>query len=90
MAEKNLQDMTDEERIEYWKKVREEEEQDREKKVRQLNPEQRAAAVKLYQTLDDLLDVALYPGMGGIRCVTAIDLQDLDEAKNMFKHQFNL
>ena len=90
MAEKKLQDMTDEERTAYWKKVREEEEQDREKKVRQLNPEQRAAAVKLYQNLDDLLDVALYPGMGGIRCVTAIDLQDLDEAKNMFKHQFNL
>lgn len=90
MAEKKLQDMTDEERTAYWKKVREEEEQDREEKVRQLNPEQRAAAVKLYQNLDDLLDVALYPGMGGIRCVTAIDLQDLDEAKNMFKHQFNL
>lgn len=87
---KKLEDMTDDERIAHWQRVREEEEQDRQEKVNQLNEEQRDAAITLFKQLDDLLDVALYPGMGGLRCVTVLDLQDLDEAKNRFKYQFNL
>lgn len=87
---KKLEDMTDDERIAHWQKVRKEEQEDRQDKVNQLNEAQREAALTLFKQLDDILDVALYPGMGGLRCVTAIDLQDLDEAKNVFKYQFNL
>lgn len=87
---KKLEDMTDDERIAHWQKVRKEEQEDRQEKVNQLNEAQREAALTLFKQLDDILDVALYPGMGGLRCVTAIDLQDLDEAKNVFKRQFNL
>ena len=87
---KKLEDMTDDERIAHWQKVREEEQQDRQDKVNQLNEAQREAALTLFKQLDDILDVALYPGMGGLRCVTVLDLQDLDEAKNVFKYQFNL
>jgi len=87
---KKLEDMTDEERIAHWQKVREEEQQDRQDKLNQLTEEQRDAAFTLFKQLDDLLDVALYPDMGGVRCVTALDLQDLDEAKNRFKYHFNL
>ena len=87
---KKLEDMTDDERIAHWQKVRKEEQEDRQDKVNQLNEAQREAALTLFKQLDDILDIALYPGMGGLRCVTAIDLQDLDEAKNVFKYQFNL
>ena len=87
---KKLEDMTDDERIAHWQKVRKEVQEDRQEKVNQLNEAQREAALTLFKQLDDILDVALYPGMGGLRCVTAIDLQDLDEAKNVFKYQFNL
>ena len=41
MTEKKLEDMTQIEKIEYWKKVREEEELQRENKIRQLSEEQR-------------------------------------------------
>ena len=82
--------MTDDERIAHWQNMRKEEQEDRQEKVNQLNEAQREAALTLFKQLDDILDVALYPGMGGLRCVTAIDLQDLDEAKNVFKYQFNL
>ena len=87
---KKLEDMTDDERIAHWQKVRKEVQEDRQEKVNELNEAQREAALTLFKQLDDILDVALYPGMGGLRCVTAIDLQDLDEAKNVFKYQFNL
>jgi len=87
---KKLEDMTDDERIAHWQNMRKEEQEDRQEKVNQLNEAQREAALTLFKQLDDILDVALYPGMGGLRCVTAIDLQDLDEAKNVFKYQFNL
>jgi len=63
--------------------------------VNQLNEAQREAALTLLKQLDDILDVALYPGTGskapgGVRCVTVLDLQDLQEAKNVFKYQFNM
>ena len=87
---KKLEDMTDDERIAHWQKVRKEEQEDRQDKVNQLNEAQREAAITLFKQLDDILDVALYPYMGGLRCVTAIDLQDLHEAKDAFKRQFNL
>ncbi len=87
---KKLEDMTDDERTAHWKKVREEEQQDRQDKVNQLSVEQREAVVMLFKQLDDILDVALYPCMGGLSCVTVLDLQDLHETKNVFKYQFNL
>ena len=87
---KKLEDMTDDERIAHWQNMRKEEQEDRQEKVNQLNEAQREAAITLFKQLDDVLDVALYPHMGGLRYVTAIDLQDLNEAKDDFKRQFNL
>ena len=90
MTEKKLEDMTQIEKIEYWKKVREEEELQRENKIRQLSEEQRDAIVKLHKELNAFLLTACHPDMGGIRAITAVELQDLEETLATFRFQFNL
>jgi len=37
-----------------------------------------------------VLDTALYPDMGGIKCVSAYALQELSDAKDKLQFQFNL
>jgi len=39
--------------------------------------------------LDEMLDTALYPDLGGIKAVTAYDLQELADAKDRLRHEFN-
>ena len=90
MADKKLEDMTQEEKIAYWDRIRKEEEQDREDRIRNLTEEQRSAAVKLYTELNSVLLTALYNDMGGIRSVSVIELQDLEDNMNRFRYQFNL
>ena len=87
---KNLQNMTTDERISYWEKVREKEKCQRAVKINKLSYQQRMAVVEVYKILDDILDTALYPDMGGIRAVSAYDLQELSDAKDTLKLQFNL
>ena len=43
-----------------------------------------------HKLLDSILDIALYPDMGGIKMVSAYDLQELSDAKDTLEHQFNL
>ena len=90
MADKKLEDMTREEKIAYWDKVRKEEEQDREDRIRQLTEEQRDVLVKIHKELNSVLLTALYNDMGGIRCLSVLELQDLEDTMNMFQRQFNL
>jgi hypothetical protein len=90
MTEKNLENMTQKERIAYWDRVRKEEEQDREDRIRQLTEEQRDVLVKMHKELSSVLLTALYNDMGGIRCLSALELQDLEDTMNRFQRQFNL
>ncbi len=90
MSDKKLEDMTREEKIAYWDKVRKEEEQDREDRIRQLTEEQRDVLVKIHKELNSVLLTALYNDMGGIRCLSVLELQDLEDTMNMFQRQFNL
>jgi len=39
--------------------------------------------------VDEILDTALYPDMGGVKAVTAYDLQELSDAKDRLRHEFN-
>ena len=55
MTEKNLENMTQKERIAYWDRVRKEEEQDREDRIRQLTEEQRDVLVKMHKELSSVL-----------------------------------
>jgi len=87
---KKLENMTQDERIEYWHNVREKERINRRNRIAKLSMEQRAAVISVNNLLDRVLDVALYPDLGGIRAVSAYDLQELSEAMNTLQFQFNL
>jgi hypothetical protein len=87
---KKLENMTTDERIAYWAKVREKERIQRRDRIGKLFIEQRTAVISVYNLLDSVLDVALYPDLGGIRAVSAYDLQELSDAKDKLRFQFNL
>ena len=87
---KKLHNMTQDERIAYWENQREKEKSERAVKINKLSLEQRMAIVELHKLLDDILDTALYPDMGGIKMVSAYSLQELSDAKDMLQFQFNL
>jgi len=86
---KKLENMTQDERIEYWAAQREKERIQRRNRVAKLSLNQRAAVIKVYQLLDEILDTALYPDLGGIKAVTAYDLQELADAKDRLRYEFN-
>ena len=87
---KKLKNMTSDERIAYWEKVREKERINRRNRIAKLTMEQRAAVIEINILLDKVLDVALYPDMGGIKAVSAFDLQELSDAMDTLQFQFNL
>ncbi len=87
---KKLHNMTHDERIAHWENVREKERINRRNRIAKLSMEQRAAVIDINKLLDKVLDVALYPDMGGIRMVSAYDLQELSDAMDTLQWQFNL
>ena len=87
---KKKENMTTDERIQYYADKRAKERKQRDKNISSLDVSQKLAVHKLYNRLDDVLDIALYPDMGGVRCVTAYDLQELHDAKEELAQQFNL
>ena len=87
---KKLHNMTMDERMEYFAKEREKERIQRRNRVGKLSIEQRVAVIKVHELLDSILDTALYPDMGGIKMVSAYDLQELSDAKDTLQFQFNL
>ena len=82
--------MTSDERIAHWENVREKERINRRNRIAKLSMDQRAAVIDINKLLDKVLDVALYPNMGGIRMVSAYDLQELSDAMDALQYQFNL
>jgi len=87
---KKYENMTQDERIAYWDKQREQDKQKRQSCMNKLQPMQQAALYSINSKLDAILDTALYPDMGGIRAVSAFDLQELSDAKDTLAFQFNL
>ena len=90
MATKKLSNMTTDERIAYWEQEREKERIKRRNRIGKLSIDQRAAVVEVNKLLDSILDTALYPDMGGIKAVSAYELQELSDAKDTLAFQFNL
>ena len=82
--------MTPKQRMAYWEKIREKDKAARAVKINKLSLEQRKAVVEVNRLLDSILDTALYPDMGGIKMVSAYDLQELSDAKDTLEFQFNL
>ena len=87
---KKLENMTQDERIAHWEKIREQDKQKRQSCMNKLQPMQQAALYSIDSKLDSFLETALYPDMGGIRAVSAFDLQELNDAWETLRHQFNL
>ena len=90
MATKKLSSMTTDERIAYWEQEREKERIKRRNRIGKLSIDQRAAVINVNKLLDSILDTALYPDMGGIKAVSAYELQELADAKETLAFQFNL
>lgn len=90
MATKKLSNMTTDERIAYWEQEREKERIKRRNRIGKLSIDQRAAVINVNKLLDSILDTALYPDMGGIKAVSAYELQELSDAKETLAFQFNL
>ena len=90
MATKKLSNMTTDERIAYWEQEREKERIKRRNRIGKLSIDQRAAVINVNKLLDSILDTALYPDMGGIKAVSAYELQELSDAKDTLAFQFNL
>jgi hypothetical protein len=90
MATKKLSNMTTDERIEYWAAQRENDKAARAVKINKLSLEQRKAVVEVNRLLDSILETALYPDMGGIKMVSAYELQELSDAKDKLAFEFNL
>ena len=87
---KKLHNMTADERIAYWEQEREKERIKRRNRIGKLSIDQRAAVIKVHELLDNILDVALYPDMGGIAAVSAYELQEPSHANDTLQFQFNL
>tara|TARA_R110000796_G_scaffold36841_2_gene93487 strand:+ start:78 stop:356 length:279 start_codon:yes stop_codon:yes gene_type:complete len=87
---KKLENMTQDERIAYWAAQRDKERINRRNRIAKLSMEQRGAVMSVHNLLDTILDTALHPDMGGIRAVTAFDLQELSDAMDVLRFQFNL
>ena len=87
---KKLHNMTADERIAYWEQEREKERIKRRNRIGKLSIEQRAAVIEVHKLLDSILDTAMYPDMGGIKAVSAYELQELSDAKDTLAFQFNL
>ncbi len=90
MAKIEYHNMTPKQRMAYWEKLREKDKAARAVKINKLSLEQRKAVVEVNRLLDSILDTALYPDMGGIKMVSAYDLQELSDAKDTLEFQFNL
>ena len=86
---KKLENMTQDERIAYWAAQREKERIQRRDRIAKLSLDQRVAVINVYQMLDEMLDTALYPDMGGVKAITAYDLQELADAKDKLRYEFN-
>jgi len=86
---KKLENMTPDERIAYFAALREKDRIQRRNRIAKLSLDQRVAVIKVYELLDEILETALYPDMGGIKAVTAHDLQELSDAKDRLRHEFN-
>ena len=87
---KKLENMTQDERIAYFAAQREKESADRWKRMNQLTYAQRSSILDVHKRLDEVLDTALHPCMGGIKAVTAYDLQELADARDRLRNEFNI
>ena len=87
---KKYENMTMDEKIAYNKKKQQKDKEDRALLINQLSYEQRMAVINVDKWLSRVLDTALYPDMGGIRMVSAYELQELSDASDDLKYQFNI
>ncbi len=87
---KEIKDMTYAEREAHFEKERVKERAARQDAMSHLSEEQTAVAWGLYKQLREVLEVALYPDNGGIKYVSAYDLQELEVLMERFGYQFNM
>ena len=86
---KNIENMSNDERIEHYNKKREREAFARLEAFNTLSADQRQAVKDLYDKLDSVLTMMALQN-GGIKYVTAFELQELADANDTLRFNFNL
>jgi len=87
---KKYENMSSDERMAYWEKKREQEKKIKQKHVDLLEPSQLKALKDMDKLLTSVLRTAMYNDMGGMRMVSMVEMQDLEEAHSLVKFKFNL
>jgi len=87
---KKYENMTADERMVYWEKKRDQEKKNKQKHVDLLEPSQLKALKDMNKLLTSMLRTAMYNDMGGMRMVSMVEMQDLEEAHNLVQFKFNL
>ena len=90
MAKKKLENMTFEERMEYYDKRNAKEAAERQKIVDQIPADMMRLIADLATKAERVSDTGGYGCNGGVRYLSAFDLQELESAVQDVRHKFNL
>ena len=86
--EKNLEDMTVDQRIRHWEKVQEKERKARQDAIDKLSPQQILAVHTMYRLSKEITNEALHGG--GVRYIYCDLFNELEEAVQSVHTQFNM
>lgn len=88
MSKKKLENMSTDERIAYWAKVRETERNARQVRLDNLSPEQLLAVHRMYKLSRELVHEALYGA--GVRYIYCDTFNELEDTIEIIRNQFNM
>lgn len=88
MSKKKLENMNTDERIEYWAKVREKEQSERQTRLDNLSEKQLLAVQKMYKLSKDIVQEALYGA--GVRYIYCDTFNELEDTIEVIRNQFNI
>jgi hypothetical protein len=88
MSKKKLENMSTDERIEYWARVREKERDARQVRLDNLSPEQLLAVHRMYKLSRELVHEALYGA--GVRYIYCDTFNELEDTIEIIRNQFNM
>ena len=88
MSKKKLENMSTDELIQYWARVREKERDARQVRLDNLSPEQLLAVHRMYKLSRELVHEALYGA--GVRYIYCDTFNELEDTIEIIRNQFNM
>tara|TARA_R100000988_G_scaffold100016_1_gene69968 strand:+ start:194 stop:466 length:273 start_codon:yes stop_codon:yes gene_type:complete len=87
---KKYENMTHEERCEYWAKEREKERAERQKVIDAMPKDMIQLIIDIADKAHRVVDTGGYGCNGGVRYLTAFDLQELEDVVDQVRTKFNI